>query len=62
MAEIGSVHQLEILFVLSGGASGDFVEPFAEVAVIGAAKFIKSVKEMIVAGDAGGRNEAAHGE
>ena len=48
-----SFHQFEILFVLRGGAGGDFVQKFARVNVRNAVEFGEGVEEMIVAADAG---------
>jgi hypothetical protein len=55
-------HQLEILNILTCGARGDFIDPFASVARIGAAEFHEGVEEMVVRGDACRRHEAAHRE
>ncbi len=57
-----SVHELEILFVLRGGAGGDLVNPFAEMVMFGFAEAREGGEELIVAGDARRRNEAAHGK
>ncbi len=57
-----SFHQFEVLLVLRGGAGGDFVEKFAGVDVRNAVEFREGVEEMIVAADAGGGDETAHGE
>src|SRR5579863_1869284 len=62
MAEVGRVHQLDVLFILAIGAGGDFVEPFAEMTFRNSAEFDKRVKKMIVASDSGRWNESAHGE
>ena len=56
------LHQLEILLVLRGGAGRDLVEKLAGVAGIGAAELGEHAKEMVVAGHALGRHEAAHGK
>ena len=39
VTEVWRVHQLEILFILCGSASDDLVDPLAEMAMIGTAKF-----------------------
>src|SRR5215471_20679825 len=58
----GICDQLEILFVLGGGTSSNFVEPFAGVSAIRAGKFAESIEEVIVAADSGRGHKAAHGE
>ena len=45
MAEIGRVHQFEILFVLRGGARGDFIEPFSESAAGWWRQILRSVSK-----------------
>src|SRR5438874_11611436 len=62
MIEFGRVHQLEILFILGVGPRGDFVEPLAEMAVVGAATLFEGLVEVIVTGHAGRWNEAAYGK
>jgi len=62
MGEGRGVHEFEILFVLRGGAGGKFVEPIAQVGAAHFLKFIEGVEEVVVRGDAGGWDEAAHGE
>ena len=57
-----SVHDLEILLVLGGGANGDFIDPFAEVAVPQGLEAIKGIKELVVTGLAGDRDEGPHGK
>jgi hypothetical protein len=56
----GRLHQLEILFVLRGGACGDLVEKLARVARVGTAEFGECSEEMIVLRLALGSDEAAH--
>ena len=36
VTEVRRVHQLEILFILCSSPSGDLIDPFAEMAMIGA--------------------------
>ncbi|MBA0085539.1 MAG: hypothetical protein HRJ53_11130 [Acidobacteria bacterium Pan2503] len=50
------------MFVLRVRADGDFVEPLAQVTVIGAAELCERIEEVVVSRYAGGRNETAHGE
>jgi len=57
-----SLHDFEILFVLGGGAGGDLVKPFAEVRLTNGVEAAEGGEELIVAADAGARDEAAHGE
>ena len=57
-----SFHEFEILLVLGGGASGDFVEKFSRMNVRSAVEFGEGVEEMIVGADAGAGDETAHGE
>ena len=59
VAEVGGVHQLEILFVLGSGAGGNFIDPFAGVAGegnypgrLGAAETHECIEEVVVAADA----------
>ena len=60
--EIGRLHQFEILFVLRGGSGRYFINPFADVALVGAAEFVEGIEEMIVPGFACFGNEGPHGE
>jgi hypothetical protein len=53
-------HQLEILLVLIGRASGHLVEPRARVARIDAAEFLEGAEEVIVPRLPFRRHEAAH--
>ena len=68
VAELGGVgegrrhHDFEVLLVLRGGAGCDFVEPFAAVDLVDAAEAAEGGEELVVAADAGGRDEGAHGE
>jgi hypothetical protein len=43
-------------------AVSDFIQPFAGMTRIGAAKFRERAEEMVVAAVAFGRDEVAHGE
>src|SRR5712664_1836308 len=49
VTEVRRVHQLEVLFILSRSASGDLIDPLAEMPMIGTAEFRESIEEMIVA-------------
>ena len=55
-----SLHDLEVLLVLGGGAGGDLVKPLA--GVLGGAEAGEGSEELVVAGGAGGGDEAAHRE
>ncbi len=62
VAKFRRVHQLQVLFVLAVGACGDFIQPLAQVAAGCSAKLCKGAEKLIVSGDSGRRDEAAHGE
>src|SRR5713226_48663 len=62
VTEVGRVHQLEILFILCRGTSGDLVDPFAQMAMIRTAEFRESIEEMIVPRHSRRRHETAHRE
>ncbi len=55
------LHDFEVLLVLGGGAGGYFVEPLAGV-VLEAAEAGEGGEELVVAVDAFGGDEGAHGE
>jgi len=57
---VRSVHDFEVLLVLGPGASGDLVEPFAEMGMAGSFKPLEGVEELIVAGLSGDGNESSH--
>ena len=63
VAEIGRVHQFEVLLVLRGGASGNLVEPFARCGADRCCRpeIVEGVEEMVVRGDAwrAGRSRAS---
>ena len=61
MTEGGRVHQLKVLLVLGGGTSGDLIDPLGGV-VLEPAVTAEGGEELVVAGPAGGGDEAAHGE
>src|SRR5215472_18520572 len=56
------MHQFEILFVLRIRADGYFVEPLAQVTMIGAAELCERIEEVVVSRYTGRRNETARGE
>ena len=60
--EGGGLHDFEVLLVLRGGAGGDLVEPLGGVGLIDAAEAVEGGEELVVAADAGGGDETAHGE
>src|SRR5262249_32974675 len=62
VTEVRSFHQLQVLFVLSRSAGGNFIDPFAAMTMIGTAKSGEGVEELVVSSDAGRGNEATHGE
>jgi hypothetical protein len=51
-----------VLDGVAGGEGGDLVEPLAGVGLFEAAEALKGSEELVVAADAGGGDEAAHGE
>ena len=62
VGEDGRLHDLEVLFVLRGGAGGYFVEPLAGMRFIDATEASEGGEELVVTADAGAGDEAAHGE
>src|SRR5665213_877611 len=56
------LHDFEVLLVLSSGAGGNLVKPFASVGFADTAEAIEGVEELIVRAGAGAGDEAAHGE
>jgi hypothetical protein len=62
IGEDGSLHDLEILLVLRGGASSDLVEPLSNVGFVDSVETIEGGEELVVAADACTGNEAAHGK
>jgi hypothetical protein len=61
MREGRRLHDFEILFVLYGGAGGHLIEPLASVG-LQAAEAIEGGEELVMAVDALGGDEGAHGE
>ena len=62
VTEVWRVHQLEILFILCGSPSGDLIDPFAEMAMIGTAESREGIEEVIMPGHPGRRHKTSHGE
>ena len=56
------MHDLEILLILRGCATGDLVDPFTNMGVIDGSETGESCEKLIVPAYACRRNEAAHGE
>ena len=56
------LHQFEILLILRGCAAGHLVHPLAGVPLAQPAEAIECGEKMVVAAEAGGGHEAAHGE
>ncbi len=53
VTEVGGFHQLEVLLVLCRRACGNFIEPLALVAGIGAAESREGIEEVVMASHAG---------
>ena len=62
VAEGWGLHELKVLLVLSGGARGDFVDPFAGVRSLEAREVGEGGEELVVPAEAGHGDETAQGE
>ncbi len=62
VGEDGSLHDFEVLLVLSGCASRDFIEPFSSVGPVDAAEAVEGREELVVTAGAGAGDKATHGE
>ena len=60
-AEVGRVHDFEVLLVLRGGAGSDFVELLADVGFVDAVHAVEGGEKLVVAVGAGGWHKGSHG-
>ncbi len=61
--EVGGMHDFKVLLVLPGGATGQLIDPLADVpGIFYSLKMIEGCEKVIVPRLIGGGNEGSHGE
>ena len=61
--EVGRMHDFEVLLILTGGAAGQLIGPFAQVpGVLNRLKVVERCEKVIVSRLLGGGDEGSHGK